>query len=147
MAIGHLPTRGYGTGTLSGDPNLVAVRGYTSGVAVVVETPDPSKGAGSGRRKLWSVDEWLKRYHAADEPVRDAAAPVKQPPPIPEVTTDLLPAHIEALKGLTETLSAQRVQSDVNLKALAQISEQLTIAEERLIDDNAALLLLLLTLE
>jgi hypothetical protein len=34
MALGHVVTRGYGTGTLAGDVNLVVVRGFTAGAAV-----------------------------------------------------------------------------------------------------------------
>lgn len=36
MALGHVVTRGYGNGTLAGDPNLVAVRGYSIGAVVNV---------------------------------------------------------------------------------------------------------------
>jgi len=41
VAVGHLVTRGYGTGSLAGDPNLVALRGYTS---LVETSPDITKG-------------------------------------------------------------------------------------------------------
>jgi len=152
MAIGHVVTRGYGSaGGLTGDVNLVVVRGYTAGSAVVVPEPEDGgaggAGEGAGRRR---------RQEAATR--RSDGARVNQGPQLEQQLEQAkgglaaVEAQLQALQARKAELAAAetalRTQSDgtedaivLSTARMARLDEQITALQG---ERDAMLIMLLL---
>ena len=94
MAISHVVTRGYGNGTLTGEINLIPVRGYSIGEAVAVQENT------GGYAKGWRREETEQERKARIQVERETLGIIEkaETPVIPPIKIDVSPREAQYSK-------------------------------------------------
>lgn len=136
MAIGHVVTRGFGTGTFRGTIGDVVTRGYLPG--------EPGGLRKKGRRRKYvlpngvritatpeEAEAWLRRLAPELPPDSDLSEPAAPPSVIPAPPTEW-------------EKEAKRPELPTTVERLIETVEE-AAERQRLLDEDEALALLLLT--